>query len=129
LPPLWTLGIGWQAALWGALAGGGGLWLISWGYLRLRGVDGLGLGDAKLMLLFGALLGPAAVPVILFAGACLALPAGLLAMRRNAAGAAEDGEGGLRTRVPFGPFLCAAGLAYLLGGPYFFHWWLGLPLP
>jgi len=124
LPPLWTLGIGWQQALYGALAGGGGLWLLAEAYRRIRRVDGLGLGDAKLMLLFGALLGPAAVPVILFAGACLALPAGIVAMRGS-----EDSESALRTRLPFGPFLCAAALGYLLAGPHLFHWWLGLPLP
>lgn len=138
LPRQWTLGIGWEMALYGALAGGGGLWFIAWLYRRVRGVDGLGLGDAKLMLLFGALLGPAAVPVILFLGACLALPVGLVAMRgRQGEGeniGDEDGEDddagtGLRTRLPFGPFLCAAALGYLLAGPYLFHWWLGLPLP
>jgi len=126
LPPLWTLGIGWQAGLSGAVLGGGGLWLLSVLYRRVRGIDGLGLGDAKLMLLVGALLGPVAVALTLFAGACLALPAGLLAMRRAAV---EGGGGGLRTRLPFGPFLCAGAVAYLLAGPWFLHWWLGLPLP
>jgi leader peptidase (prepilin peptidase) / N-methyltransferase len=126
LPPLWTLGVGWRQALWGALAGGGGFWLIAELYRRLRKIEGLGLGDAKLMLLFGALLGPAAVPVILFAGACLALPAGILAMRKAEAEGAEDG---LHTRLPFGPFLCAGALGYLLFGPHLLHWWLGVPLP
>lgn len=127
LPPLWTLGIGWQAALLGGLSGGGGLWLLSVLYRRMRGVDGLGLGDAKLMLLVGALLGPAAVAVTLFAGACLALPAGLLAMRRADR---DNSEGkGLQTRLPFGPFLCAGAVGYLLFGPRLLHWWLGLPLP
>ncbi len=124
LPPLWTLGVGWRAALLGAAVGGGGLWLIAFLYERLRGVEGLGLGDAKLMMLFGALLGPVAVPIILFIGACLSLPAGIAAAR-----AGGDESAGLRARVPFGPFLCAAALAYLLGGPYLLHGWLGLPLP
>lgn len=119
LPPLWTLGVGWERALAGATLGGGGLWLVSALYRRIRGVDGLGLGDAKLMLLVGALLGPAAVGLTLFFGACLALPAGLLAAR----------EGGMQARLPFGPFLCAGGAAYLLAGPWLLHWWLGLPLP
>jgi len=126
LPPLWTLGIGWRAGLMGAATGGGGLWLVAALYRRIRGVDGLGLGDAKLMLMVGALMGPAAVGLTLFGGACLALPAGLVAMRRDAA-AGESA--GLQTRLPFGPFLCAAALVHLLAGPYLYHWWLGLPLP
>lgn len=167
LPPLWTLGIGWERALAGGFFGGGGLWLAAVLYRRVRGVDGLGLGDAKLMLLVGALLGPAAVGVTLFGGACLALPVGLAAMRRGGsenANAGDDADGseqnnergnkkgdeqgdeqgnepgnldnaldapgqGLQTRLPFGPFLCAAAAGYLLGGPWLLHWWLGLPLP
>jgi leader peptidase (prepilin peptidase) / N-methyltransferase len=122
LPHAHTLGIGWRAALLGALAGGGGLWLLAWAYRRIRGEDGLGLGDAKLMLLVGALLGPVAVPLCLFTGACLALPAGLVAAR------SENGNG-LRTALPFGPFLCAGAAAFLLAGPQFLRWWLGAALP
>lgn len=122
LPPQWTLGVGWRAALFGAGLGGGGLWAIAWLYRRVRGVDGLGLGDAKLMLLVGALLGPLAVPLTLVGGALLALPPGLAAARRA-------GGDGLKTAVPFGPFLCAAALLYLLAGPFLLRWWLGLPLP
>ncbi len=122
LPPLWTLGIGWERAFLGALLGGGGLWGVSELYRRLRGVDGLGLGDAKLMLLIGALLGPAAVGITLFAGALLALPGGIAAMRTS------NGRG-MQTSLPFGPFLCAGAAGYLLAGPWLLHWWLGLPLP
>lgn len=126
LPRAHTLGIGWRAALFGALAGGGGLWLLAWAYRRIRGEDGLGLGDAKLMLLVGALLGPLAVPLTLFAGAMLALPVGLVAARRSP----EQGGGhGLRTALPFGPFLCAGAVAFLLAGPQFLRWWLGAALP
>jgi leader peptidase (prepilin peptidase)/N-methyltransferase len=118
LPQAHTLGIGWRAALLGAAAGGAGLWLLSWAYRRIRGEDGLGLGDAKLMLLVGALLGPVAVPLTLFAGAVLALPVGLLLAKGS------NGNG-LRTALPFGPFLCAGAAAYLLAGPQFLRWWLG----
>lgn len=82
LPPAHTLGIGWRMALLGAGLGFGGLWIISELYRRIRGHDGLGLGDAKLLLLVGALLGPVAVGLTLFWGACLALPAGLVAAFR-----------------------------------------------
>jgi leader peptidase (prepilin peptidase)/N-methyltransferase len=122
LPQAHTLGIGWRAALLGALAGGGGLWLLAWAYRRIRGEDGLGLGDAKLMLLVGALLGPVAVPLTLFTGAMLALPVGLLAVN------GDDGNG-LKTALPFGPFLCAGAAAFLLIGPQFLRWWLGPALP
>jgi leader peptidase (prepilin peptidase)/N-methyltransferase len=122
LPQAHTLGIGWRTALLGALAGGGGLWLLAWAYRRIRGEDGLGLGDAKLMLLVGALLGPVAVPLTLFTGAVLALPFGLLAVN------GEDGNG-LKTALPFGPFLCAGAAAFLLTGPQFLRWWLGPALP
>lgn len=144
LPPLWTLGVGWRAGLLGAAVGGGGLWLIARLYRLARGLEGLGLGDAKLMLLVGALLGPLAVPLTLVGGALFALPFGIAAARRNAGDAAEAeaedaeddeddaehiGGAGLKTAVPFGPFLCAAALLYLLAGPHLLHWWLGLPLP
>ena len=119
LPPHWTLGIGWQSALAGGLLGGGGLWAVAALYRRIRGVDGMGLGDAKLLLLVGALLGPAAVGITLFGGALFSLPAGILAARK----------GGMQARLPFGPFLCAAAALYLLAGPWLLHLWLGLPLP
>ncbi|MFY9573510.1 MAG: prepilin peptidase, partial [Blastocatellia bacterium] len=41
----------------GALVGGGTLWLVREGYYRLRHVEGMGLGDVKMMLMVGAFLG------------------------------------------------------------------------
>lgn len=138
LPQAHTLGIGWRRAVLGALLGGGGLWLLGELYRRIRGVEGLGLGDAKLMLLVGALLGPLAVPFTLVWGACLALPFGLVAALRDRShldgttppkaeadqDEALDGTG-LHTAIPFGPFLCAGAALYLLYGPQFLRWWLG----
>lgn len=128
LPPLHTLGIGWGQAGWGMLAGGGGMWALSALYRRIRGVEGLGLGDAKLMLLTGALLGPVAVGLALFWGASLSLPFAIAAGRR--AEAAEEGDEllggtGLRAAIPFGPFLCAGSALFLLFGPQILRWWLG----
>ena len=39
---------GWRDALIGAAAGGGSLWLVAWGYERLRHQEGLGFGDVKM---------------------------------------------------------------------------------
>jgi len=41
----------------GAAAGAGLLWLVSEGYFRLRGREGMGLGDVKMMAMAGSFLG------------------------------------------------------------------------
>ena len=41
----------------GAVAGSGLLWLVAEGYFRLRGREGMGLGDVKMMAAVGAFLG------------------------------------------------------------------------
>jgi leader peptidase (prepilin peptidase)/N-methyltransferase len=78
-------------------------------YRRLRGRDGLGMGDAKLMGVAGAWVGLAALPWVVFAAAVL----GLLA-----AGVWQLGGGrvGRTTAIPFGPFLALAIWAIRLTG-------------
>ncbi len=90
----------------GAALGYAALAGIAWGYRRLRGIDGLGLGDAKLLAAGGAWLGWAAVPSVLLwaslAGLALALATGPLAARRA---------------VPFGPGIAAGIWLTWLHGP------------
>ncbi len=85
----------------GAVIGYSALALLAWGYRRLRGHDGLGLGDAKLLAAGGAWLGWEALsPVILLAaGGGLAVAGVLRLMGRPIT---------RMTRLPFGPFLAAA---------------------
>jgi leader peptidase (prepilin peptidase)/N-methyltransferase len=70
-------------------------------YRRLRGRDGLGQGDAKLMAAAGAWLGLAPLPTVTFMAAIvgLAITAGL----RTAGQAMHRGSA-----IPLGPGLCAA---------------------
>lgn len=85
----------------GAGLGYGLLFALAIGYRRLRGRDGLGLGDAKLLGAIGAWLGWQLLPFVLL-GASLA---GLLwALILHLQGKAVDGA----TKLPFGTFLCLA---------------------
>ena len=91
----------------GALAGYTVLSLISWAYARFRGVDGLGLGDAKLLAVGGAWLGWAALPnVVVLACAGGLAWAALRLLRRGRPALAEP--------IAFGLPLCAAIWASLL---------------
>ncbi len=84
----------------GAVAGGGVLLALRVGYRRVRGHDGLGLGDVKLAAGLGFALGGPALPWV-----------GLIAAVSALAAAAMGLFGPLRrtTRMPFGAFLALAG--------------------
>ena len=77
----------------GAMAGFAAFALIAELYRRLRGRDGLGLGDAKLLAGAGAWLGWEALPSVVLIGAVAGLVFALL--KRPAAD----------RPIPFGPFL------------------------
>ncbi|MDY0305542.1 MAG: prepilin peptidase [Desulfovibrionaceae bacterium] len=103
----WLLGRGWLEPLIGALAGAGFLWILRFAHMRLRKVEGLGLGDVKLMLSIGALVGPMGLPLVLVLAGLTALAASVFYLRR------PDAEG-LKTAVPFGPFLALGALILIV---------------
>lgn len=75
------------------------LWGLAALFRRVRGYDGLGLGDAKLLGAAGAWVGPLALAPLVLIGssaALLTIVAAALFGRRVSA----------RTAIPFGPFLC-----------------------
>lgn len=84
------------AALLGFLA----FYLIATLYRRLRGFDGLGLGDAKLLAAAGAWLGPLYLAPVVFVSAGLALVAALILRLLGR-------QVSLQMTLPFGPFLSA----------------------
>lgn len=85
----------------GAAAGGATLWALAFAYRRLRGREGLGGGDPKLLAGIGAWLGWMELPFVLLAAALLGLAAAAIAGLR----------GGTVTRttpLPFGTLLALA---------------------
>lgn len=104
------------AAVLGGIIGYGAFRLVDAVFLKLRGVEGLGQGDAKLLAAIGAWFGWLILPPVVFLAAVMALlGVGVAALR----GAHVDKE----TPIPFGPALAAAGaaamIAHGLRAPFF----------
>ena len=98
------------ASLLGVLAGGGLLWLVGEAYWRLRGVEGMGFGDVKMMGMVGAFLGAPLALFTIMIGSMLGSVIGLILIR--------FGGKSRRYELPFGTFLgIAAILALLYGQP------------
>jgi leader peptidase (prepilin peptidase)/N-methyltransferase len=113
-------GLGWtgttlESAAWGALAGYGALWLLAFSYTKLRGVEGMGEGDFKLLAGLGALLGWQLLPsiVLLASGVGAVVGIGLIAF------------GGHKREVPipFGPYLVGGGIAAIFFGQTLTQLW------
>ena len=92
-------------AFLGALVPAGMMFVIAEIYERRRGEIGLGMGDVKLVAMLGAFLGLQAGFGIMVLGSLLGLLHGLGMMLFAGAGR--------RTRIPFGPALCLAGLLHI----------------
>lgn len=93
-------------------------------YSLLRGRQGLGFGDVRLLGAMGIVLGPLVLLAYALAnmiGVLVAVPV-LISARR----AAEGREGAAPTSFPFGPFLALAGVLTALAGPAVWTWYLHL---
>jgi leader peptidase (prepilin peptidase)/N-methyltransferase len=105
-------------ALLGAAAGSGLLWLVSEVYFRLRGREGMGMGDVKMMLMAGAFLGLKRTLLTIFTGSVLGSILGIIvivARRKD-----SDYE------LPFGTFLGMAALLVVFFGTPIVYWYQGL---
>ncbi len=83
----------------GAIVGYGSIWGLRAFWLRYRGKEGIGLGDAKLLAAAGAWLGPLALPFVTLAASTGALL--WIGMRSVSSGKALRPD----QRIPFGPFI------------------------
>ncbi len=81
----------------------------------------MGGGDIKLLAWIGAVLGWTAIPFVVLCSSLLGSFVGLaLAFRKKE---------GLKSSLPFGPYLAFAALLYILGGDEIGRWYLSLFLP
>jgi leader peptidase (prepilin peptidase)/N-methyltransferase len=98
----WT-GVAPHEAAWGAFWGFTSLWAVNWLFKRVRGVDGMGGGDFKLLAGLGALLGWKLLPAVILLSSAVGAVAGLalIALRHH----------GWAKPIPFGPYLVGGGLA------------------
>ena len=100
-------------ALLGGALGYGLIFFINLTYKLLRGRDGMGGGDVKLMAMLGVWLGPLSLLPILFsasmAGAFIGIAAILLNRMQNSEAAPAQ--------LPFGCFLCPMALCWLFFAP------------
>jgi leader peptidase (prepilin peptidase)/N-methyltransferase len=94
----------------GALLGWACLALLATAYRRLRGIDGLGMGDAKLLAAAGAWVGAEGLPSVLMAAAVPALAVALLQGWRR-------GRLDRQAALAFGPWLCLGFWLVWLYGP------------
>lgn len=93
-------------ALAGALVGSVPIWWLRAIYFYVRGAEGMGLGDVKLMAIIGAFLGWQGAFGVMLLGSILGTAVGALLIWRS--------KGGLRTALPFGVCLGAAALVVML---------------
>jgi leader peptidase (prepilin peptidase)/N-methyltransferase len=104
------LGPGWVSSLIGILAGGGLLWGIAEAYYRIRGEEGLGMGDVKMIGMIGAFLGWQGMLITLVLSSLLGSIVGVAMIVAK--------KGDMKYALPFGSFLTIGALiASLAGGP------------
>jgi leader peptidase (prepilin peptidase)/N-methyltransferase len=102
--PEWTLG---------AVGAAGFLFLAALAY-----PGGMGMGDVKLALLIGALLGRT-TPVAILLGLLLALVPSAVLLARH-------GVSARRLAIPLAPFLAAGAVVALFAGGHILHAYLGV---
>lgn len=105
----------------GVLVGGGFLWAIAVVYQLVRKEEGMGGGDIKLLAWVGAVLGWKAIPFIIISGSLLGSVLGLLLAGKQ--------NKGMKTVIPFGPYLAFGAILYVCGGESIGNWYIRLFIP
>ncbi len=104
------------SAIWGLVGGYLALWVVTKLFALLKGIDGMGMGDFKLLAVLGAWLGASQLPLIILLSAAMGSVVGIYLYFKNN-----------RQSLPFafGPYIAIAGIVALLYGTDISHWYLG----
>ncbi len=113
--PLWLHSL--IDSIFGALLAAGLLYALREIYFRLRGCEGMGVGDVKMMAMVGFFLGPKLALLTIFLGSTAGAVLGLAFI-------AASGKSS-RYELPFGSFLGAAALVTTVWGRAMLDWYLG----
>ena len=125
LPLMWagivSATLGWipvtlAASVGGAVAGYLSLWFVFHAYRLIRGKEGMGAGDFKLLAALGAWMGWQAIPSIILLSSAVGAAVGiaLIVFRQH------DRE----VPIPFGPYLAGGGIAALFFGEQLSRLWM-----
>ena len=99
-------------SLIGGIIGYFSIWLIIFLYKTLKKIDGMGLGDAKLMAGIGLLFGWQSIPLVLFLSSILGLFFVIPSLLKK--------QKTMKSEIPFGPFIIIAMLIYFVFGDFFY---------
>ena len=120
LHPDLVLARDWIDSVTGAIIGASILLAIALSYRLIRKIEGMGLGDVKMLAMIGAVMGwEPLFPLLVIASIGGAITGGIVAARS---------EQGLLAAIPFGVFLGLACLVVLFFGPTLWSWYLALLL-
>lgn len=105
----YTHGPSWQESVVGAVCGAGVLLLVAGAYWLLRRQEGMGMGDAKLLALIGSYFGayPGTLYILMLGATAGAVTGSVLLLVQRK---------GLRSPLPFGPFLALGTVIWLFFG-------------
>lgn len=108
---------GLRSALLGVAAGAGVLWVVGEAYFRIRGEEGMGMGDVKMLAMVGAFLGWQQMLVTLLLASLTGsvVGGGMILLQR----------GNMKYALPLGSFLAAGALAATHIGRALLDWYVG----
>ncbi len=109
------------SALFGAVVGYLSLWAVYWLFKLATGKEGMGFGDFKLLAALGAWLGWEMLGQVILLSAAVGAVVGLIGI------ALKGRERG--AKIPFGPYLAAAGFIALMWGAEINRWYWALGRP